>query len=155
MTTYSVGWFCLLVISIHTPTRGVTSSVAVSEIFLPNFNPHSHKGSDFHLHPMIDITIISIHTPTRGVTRISNLTDYVSGISIHTPTRGVTNFFSLLSNVSRDFNPHSHKGSDIYTQTIRLELLDFNPHSHKGSDNIPLLGVSYYQLFQSTLPQGE
>ncbi len=102
-----------ITISIHTPTRGVTSE---NESGRPNpftnFNPHSHKGSDFNGCVLIshceyfnphshkgsdDITFtayahitISIHTPTRGVTELHGEELDKEIISIHTPTRGVT-----------------------------------------------------------------
>ena len=78
------------IISIHTPTRGVTRYCSFPPYRRYDFNPHSHKGSDlFHLHSPLFI-LISIHTPTRGVTEIQLLTP---GYHLH-------------------FNPHSHKGSD-------------------------------------------
>ena len=79
-------------ISIHTPTRGVTSSTFSNIITLGHFNPHSHKGSD-------SFALFSVFTAS-------------------------------------DFNPHSHKGSDCYPGERVDKLLDFNPHSHKGSDSI-------------------
>ncbi len=37
---------CLVEISIHTPTQGVTSVLRPVSPFCPDFNPHSHAGSD-------------------------------------------------------------------------------------------------------------
>ena len=58
-------------ISIHTPTKGVTLFWLES---LPNkkyFNPHSHEGSDDVCRfPAALNGEISIHTPTKGVTKI-------------------------------------------------------------------------------------
>ena len=59
--------FCDLV-SIHTPTKGVTDSVKASSGF----------------------TRVSIHTPTKGVTAFLLNRPYISCVSIHTPTKGVT-----------------------------------------------------------------
>ena len=61
-------------ISIHTPTRGVTTKMYFD----------------------IPEDRISIHTPTRGVTLQPLLIGRVDGISIHTPTRGVTQKWRLL-----------------------------------------------------------
>ena len=55
-------------ISIHTPTREVTTTVSKAD----------------------PVNVISIHTPTRGVTTTVSKADPVNVISIHTPTRGVT-----------------------------------------------------------------
>ncbi len=56
------------VVSIHTPTQGVTIVI---------FNG-------------INISIVSIHTPTQGVTDETGKWDYSLKVSIHTPTQGVT-----------------------------------------------------------------
>ena len=55
-------------ISIHTPAKGVTSDVAVSDIDKE----------------------ISIHTPAKGVTRFKVMQGLTWDISIHTPAKGVT-----------------------------------------------------------------
>ena len=39
-------------ISIHTPTQGVTCDTALIIIWLANFNPHSHAGSDLNTIPV-------------------------------------------------------------------------------------------------------
>ena len=77
-------------ISIHTPTRGVTWRSDYLDSWHRYFNPHSHKGSD---------------------ARFNNNDDFID-ISIHTPTRGVTRNVSFEDGAINDFNPHSHKGSD-------------------------------------------
>ena len=85
------------VISIHTPTRGVTRAFTI--IF-------------FSIN-------ISIHTPTRGVTMeyVQDVSEKL--ISIHTPTRGVTDFAIVDETHEMNFNPHSHKGSDRYSQNLK------------------------------------
>ena len=76
-------------------------------------------------------------------------------ISIHTPARGVTGVARLAAVLDANFNPHSRKGSDAH-QTIALCLMQyFNPHSRKGSDRKKMTQLWNWQLFQSTLPQGE
>ena len=142
-------------ISIHTPTRGVTWRSDYLDSWHRYFNPHSHKGSD---------------------ARFNNNDDFID-ISIHTPTRGVTRNVSFEDGAINDFNPHSHKGSDLLSNQDMHFLIYFNPHSHKGSDvckfskhgcctisiHTPTRGVTiqswpcYYKhdSFQSTLPQGE
>ena len=57
-------------VSIHTPTKGVTKD-AVQETFYND---------------------VSIHTPTKGVTQKTIKSDFFSLVSIHTPTKGVTGF---------------------------------------------------------------
>ncbi len=60
-----------IIISIHTPTRGVTYNRYIEQEGAEDFNPHSHKGSDLLAHiGNIAGKKISIHTPTRGVTKV-------------------------------------------------------------------------------------
>ena len=60
-------------VSIHTPTRGVTDFVVLTD---------EQRG-------------VSIHTPTRGVTAAADDTLVAVEVSIHTPTRGVTSGLPL------------------------------------------------------------
>ena len=73
------------------------------QVYLLNFNPRSHKGSD----------TIPGTDPAHGT------------ISIHAPTRGATlsdSFFTPPGN----FNPRSHKGSDSnFTQNSISVLFHF------------------------------
>ena len=85
-----------MIISIHTPTRGVTrfllanASFLIFQSTLPRgewhrmgkrkslfkyFNPHSHEGSDLWGTLQANNKNISIHTPTRGVTYLRRLAD--------------------------------------------------------------------------------
>ena len=80
------------------------------------------------------LLVISIHTPIKGVTLISAAIGVSKDISIHTPIKGVT-VIGLIHIVNlNNFNPHSHKGSDIYVGSKKRLIKNFNPHSHKGSD---------------------
>ena len=62
-------------VSIHTPTQGVTYSI----------------NSVHHIHG------VSIHTPTQGVTTSEALGCFQICVSIHTPTQGVTAFAALYA----------------------------------------------------------
>ena len=77
-------------ISIHTPTQGVTSLTLLFIMHVIDFNPHSHAGSDFNALYVIVGVLISIHTPTQGVTYYVSVFYFPHFISIHTPTQGVT-----------------------------------------------------------------
>ena len=78
------------VISIHTPTKGVTWSrvyIAIKRqisIHTPTKGVTSSQIWDTYLYG------ISIHTPTKGVTYLWICNRFSSQISIHTPTKGVT-----------------------------------------------------------------
>ena len=86
----------LIPISIHTPARGVTTS----------------------LNEKADYIKISIHTPARGVTPFFKYNFVSSFISIHTPARGVTLLSCDDEFEYADFNPHSRKGSDKFFLAI-------------------------------------
>ena len=58
----------IAIVSIHTPTKGVT--------FLMFYN-RGYRG-------------VSIHTPTKGVTLVTDGSLVAVFVSIHTPTKGVT-----------------------------------------------------------------
>ena len=81
-------------ISIHTPTQGVTLQSTYRIHKTADFNPHSHAGSDAYICSKIKPITISIHTPTQGVTcrELSASADEIL-ISIHTPTQGVTSLY--------------------------------------------------------------
>ena len=89
-------WFlslagCCMVVSIHTPTQGVTCFCHQTKATSACFNPHTHAGCDsFHVPPQLD-----------------------KHISIHTPTQGVTVLPGYSSEPFEGFNPHTHAGCDI------------------------------------------
>ena len=56
------------VVSIHTPTKGVTTATTAATA----------------------TSAVSIHTPTKGVTQVIKGTITQLKVSIHTPTKGVT-----------------------------------------------------------------
>ena len=104
-------------ISIHTPTKGATSSGAHDRCADQYFNPHSHKGSDPCGHKQgRSIRCISIHTPTKGATRKKR-------------TKTICKL---------NFNPHSHKGSDG-----QIQIKDF---WDKISIHTPTKGATDYLL---------
>ena len=78
-------------ISIHAPTRGATSSQLFFAKWQGNFNPRSHKGSDWYIRDLHGAGEgISIHAPTRGATSEYYSVCMLVPISIHAPTRGAT-----------------------------------------------------------------
>ena len=84
------------IVSIHTPTQGVT---AIKERIasIDSFNPHTHAGCDMYTKGYRHGKAVSIHTPTQGVTiSFFDFSDYVI-VSIHTPTQGVTRFSDFVS----------------------------------------------------------
>ena len=121
------------IISIHTPTKGVTKGVE----------------------KMGKRRSISIHTPTKGVTVLNFCIIQVSNISIHTPTKGVTISQYRNYKIQCNFNPHSHEGSDLPALMMADRRINFNPHSHEGSDSMTEINQLFSVQFQSTLPRRE
>ena len=78
------------VVSIHTPTKGVTKL-------------RCDKSKELR---------VSIHTPTKGVTQMPFVQYKALHVSIHTPTKGVTSRECSIVVVSC-FNPHTHEGCDF------------------------------------------
>ena len=142
-------------ISIHTPTKGVTTR--------------------FWVHAVI--TTISIHTPTKGVTALLSSLYQTQLISIHTPTKGVTKqllhfstfdsfqstlprrewrwLFFLIHDNSKFQSTLPRREWRIRCHRVLLDLINFNPHSHEGSDPVLFCVFLFCDQFQSTLPRRE
>ena len=88
---FSVAGFCpVFVVSIHTPTWGVTLLFAVVRLFSGGFNPHTYMRCDQAELNVKAANYVSIHTPTWGVTQLFRRNEPFKKVSIHTPTWGVT-----------------------------------------------------------------
>ena len=147
-------FLCSYTISIHTPARGVTGNCGFRAFILIYFNPHSRKGSDDKVYFQIRHWVISIHTPARGVTGTNTDSHRSFRISIHTPARGVTGSDSSEPCKRCNFNPHSRKGSDIFSIRI-LRHISISIHTPARGVTIIIRNIINYLRFQSTLPQGE
>ena len=78
-------------VSIHTPTKGVTKNTLYISTSSSGFNPHTHEGCDMALtYGYAPRYSVSIHTPTKGVTSCPSRYTQTASVSIHTPTKGVT-----------------------------------------------------------------
>ena len=121
-------------ISIHTPTQGVTIRFISARYWFLYFNPHSHAGSDVYRR----------RSRRRAAT-----------ISIHTPTQGVTFFPRFLDLLIQYFNPHSHAGSD--EKDISLQNLQDRFQSTLPRREWRCYRKWYWMryIFQSTLPRRE
>ena len=143
-----------------------------------DFNPRSHKGSDFIVFEPCVAGLRFQSTLPQGERPKDKIGKFAfNKISIHAPTRGATSASKSEDSRARNFNPRSHKGSDRCQLINSFEYdefqstlpqgerqaenvsvswpYDFNPRSHKGSDGLfrPVNSVPWE--FQSTLPQGE
>ena len=102
----------ILLVSIHTPTQGVTSFTAVT----------------------LQVGEVSIHTPTQGVTQDKRQCKECLRVSIHTPTQGVTYQPLNYLYYYHCFNPHTHAGCDLGLPATLVVHPSFNPHTHAGCD---------------------
>ncbi len=81
-------------ISIHTPTQGVTFSLIFFFFQRVYFNPHSHAGSDTDSsHAAFVCFDFNPHSHAGSDYPNELLTDKANFISIHTPTQGVTKIY--------------------------------------------------------------
>ena len=124
--------FGKFVISIHTPTRGVTGTGADPRPGARDFNPHSHEGSDiFYFSLYIQFCDFNPHSHEGS-----------------DPEHGSVAWWEY------NFNPHSHEGSDqrgYYvdkSSVISIHTPTRGVTAKTGLDNADT-------AFQSTLPRGE
>ena len=141
----------LVIVSIHTPTQGVTTSIMYPaqasqfqsthprRVWLQqqssvqnsiSFNPHTHAGCDLFIISFISERSVSIHTPTQGVTMLQYT-------SVCPP--------KFQSTHPRRVWP-SHKWQDP-------RHTSFNPHTHAGCDKEIWMRSLRNGLFQSTHPR--
>ena len=84
-------YISISLISIHSPTRGLTLLRRQEKHLAIHFNSQPHKGADqLTLNAFRVNSLISIHSPTRGLTLGTEAEFLIQGISIHSPTRGLT-----------------------------------------------------------------
>ena len=106
-------------VSIHTPTQGVTISAQA-------FNKAA---------------IVSIHTPTQGVTNGIFAFMGRRDVSIHTPTQGVTPHTGFLP-VDGGFNPHTHAGCDF--GNYRRQHKIYQVSIHTPTQGVTTINASIY-----------
>ena len=85
-----------MVVSIHTPIQGVTSTKSQEPGGYYSFNPHTHTGCDYVSSAALNYAQVSIHTPIQGVTLQGAIIGGAFVVSIHTPIQGVTRVVLLL-----------------------------------------------------------
>ena len=121
------------IISIHTPTRGVTLPPRQIPGANIHFNPHSHKGSDCIQDFPLRLSDQFQSTLPQGEWQ---KTCYERKTDIY-------------------FNPHSHKGSDKYRFLHRVTSNLFQSTLPQGEWRTTADILFLCCVFQSTLPQGE
>ena len=126
-------YISISLISIHSPTRGLTLLRRQEKHLAIHFNSQPHKGAD---------------QLTLNAFRVNSL------ISIHSPTRGLTLRYLHMFCVTVHFNSQPHKGADSLTE-LNGQLVNISIHSPtRGLTPIQWDITTQYSPFQFTAPQG-
>ena len=142
-----------MVVSIHTPTQGVTCFCHQTKATSACFNPHTHAGCDCSVIIKQQVIIVSIHTPTQGVTIGNTCPTGCGQVSIHTPTQGVT--FCRARHIFIHLNVSIHtptQGVTISTTGANLPSLVSIHTPTQGVTPNDCLGL-FSMSFQSTHPR--
>ena len=122
----------LVIVSIHTPTQGVTTSIMYPAQASQFQSTHPRRVWPFCTFAMCS-EYVSIHTPTQGVTIPCPVWRGCIIVSIHTPTQGVTTILSIMPRLILFQSTHPRrvwlKGGLEHERELR-----FNPHTHAGCD---------------------
>ena len=169
--------FVSQIVSIHTPTKGVTFCAFSKSLALFCFNPHTHEGCDRnhnglkhfkkgfnpHTHEGCDLWIflklaVVLQFQSTHPRRVwlpstySKTTHFV--VSIHTPTKGVT-VLSLSWIMLMLVSIHTPtKGVTSLPMSFLIVPLGFNPHTHEGCDTTVTMVLSVLVCFNPHTHEG-
>ena len=104
-------------VSIHTPTKGVTSAVQTSTSRYRFQSTHPRRVW-LNNGMRLDVLRVSIHTPTKGVTWPSE-GGCTERVFQSTHPRRVWPQYGCTSNGTWSFNPHTHEGCDSRLCTMQ------------------------------------
>ena len=99
-------------VSIHAPTRGATTPQSRATTNQESFDPRPHARGDLGEPPGRADDGVSIHAPTRGATAPLDRAGVGDGVSIHAPTRGATTHWQPLPEPPKCFDPRPHARGD-------------------------------------------
>ena len=148
-------FYMCIVISIHTPAKGVTTGIRRRSCSQKYFNPHSREGSDDPSFTFKISLMISIHTPAKGVTPELTQDDiYNNGFQSTLPRR---EWLKAMENTHRrnNFNPHSREGSDAGGVKVLFSTTRFQSTLPRREWRASRVGTLTTDAFQSTLPRRE
>ena len=124
----------LVIVSIHTPTQGVTTSIMYPAQASQFQSTHPRRVWPFCTFAMCS-EYVSIHTPTQGVTIPCPVWWGCIIVSIHTPTQGVTAATIFCSEFNKFQSTHPRRVWLIY-HFLHFRTECFNPHTHAGCDDV-------------------
>ena len=138
-------------VSIHTPTKGVTFR-RYKDFYSHLVSIHTPtKGVTTHSAHDIGVMVVSIHTPTKGVTVLSIIHVRLYRVSIHTPTKGVTSVCGQLPCQSLSFNPHTHEGCDEHRR-LYIIVLSVSIHTPTKGVTVTACGMSSDEIVSIHTP---
>ena len=125
-----------ILVSIHAPARGATSSISRSADAGNVFQSTRPRGARPVLSLMRGISFaVSIHAPARGATEHLVHRRDIWGVSIHAPARGATSGRDARYGCSSGFNPRAREGRDSAVATSTFARPSFNPRAREGRDS--------------------
>ena len=150
-------YFYFLLVSIHTPTQGVTMWNLTVPPASGSFNPHTHAGCDRKKFTLRAEKLMFQSTHPRRVWRKTSCClsisesfnphthagcDYTDraryirkAVSIHTPTQGVTPKCLQRPRIHYVSIHTPTQGVTSWKTTTLMRKLSFNPHTHAGCDS--------------------
>ena len=160
-------------VSIHTPTKGVTAQWKLLPRTESFQSTHPRRVWLFVLSFSL---FVSIHTPTKGVTLFQVWICRLMRVSIHTPTKGVTDVYSNVVPDTMFQSTHPRRvwrsGSSIPSAILSFQSTHprrvwrnddrgwvhgyscFNPHTHEGCDCILMPRECLSQSFNPHTHEG-
>ena len=142
-------------VSIHTPTKGVTLLRWQLVKWLLFQSTHPRRVWLYNLSAIQRSFEVSIHTPTKGVTYVGMVNMcYATSFNPHTHEGCDPDGWSYWCSASNCFNPHTHEGCDNTLQQRYISMKSFNPHTHEGCDVITNLMISQQRVSIHTPTKG-
>ena len=142
-------------VSIHTPTKGVTGWRQAIGGRHQGFNPHTHEGCDVNYSIDKDGNrTVSIHTPTKGVTYVSSINSYLGYMFQSTHPRRVWPSMWSWKTWWRKFQSTHPRRVWLDDWTEGWIYRGFNPHTHEGCDCLQLLWLVWLLVSIHTPTKG-
>ena len=165
-----------VLVSIHAPLRGATSSRSTSWAWWRSFNPRTPAWCDYDVaYRMVNFQVFQSTHPCGVRLDQTEWIEEECGVSIHAPLRGATRGSSTTRSASRRFNPRTPAGCDFFCldedklvivsihaplrgatvmPILALTNWSFNPRTPAGCDSTRRNGLKKSAEFQSTHPCG-
>ena len=143
-----------MIISTHSPARGLTSLTNMIPRTPIYFNSQPRKGADRAGALLNSITVISTHSPARGLTtRTTSATGHTCHFNSQ-PRKGADQIRQATKRKKMHFNSQPRKGADEYFCKLRNAIAISTHSPARGlTGSMGIIGI-FIDLFQLTAPQG-